>query len=124
MKIPRPFLAAAGLIFTVFAAAGVFIPLLPTTPFLLLAAACFARSSERFYNALVSSRVFGQMIRDYREKGGISAETKTVTICTLWATISLSALLVVSSWPARGILFAVATGVTVHILSFRTVRRD
>ncbi len=103
------------------AAAGVFLPLLPTTPFLLLAAACFARGSDRFYDALLSHRVFGPMIRDYREKGGISSRTKVASLSLLWLTISLSAFLALSSWPARGLLFLVASLVTIHILSFKTV---
>ena len=122
MKIGKPFYCGAGLIAAGLAAAGVFLPLLPTTPFLLLAAACFARSSDRFYNALLSHRVFGPMITDYREKGGISARTKAVSISLLWLTISLSAFLAVSSWPLRGLLFLIAMLVTVHILSFKTVR--
>lgn len=121
MKIGKRFYCGAGFIAVGLAAAGVFLPLLPTTPFLLLAAACFARGSDRFYDALLSHRVFGPMIRDYREKGGISSRTKVASLSLLWLTISLSAFLALSSWPARGLLFLVASLVTIHILSFKTV---
>jgi hypothetical protein len=121
MKIGKPLYCGAGFVAVGLAAAGVFLPLLPTTPFLLIAAACFAKSSDRFYNALLSHRIFRPMIKDYREKGGIAARTKAVSISLLWLTISLSAFLAVSSWPLRGLLFLVATLVTAHILSFKTV---
>jgi uncharacterized membrane protein YbaN (DUF454 family) len=117
-------LVAAGFLFVGLGAAGIFLPLLPTTPFLLLAAACFARSSERFYKWLLHNRWFGGYIRDYREGRGIPVGVKIVTVALLWLVIILSAAFAVSSLVVRIILAVIAVGVTAHILSIRTKRRD
>jgi uncharacterized membrane protein YbaN (DUF454 family) len=115
----RWLLAAAGFLFVGLGVVGAFLPLLPTTPFLLLAAACFARSSERFYKWLVGNRWFGVYVRDYREGRGIPVRIKVVTIGALWVVICLSAAFAVSNLIVRIILLLIAAGVTVHILSIR-----
>lgn len=101
---------------------GIPLPLLPTTPFLLLSAWCYARSSERFYYRLLSHPYLGSYIRDYHQKGGVRRQIKIIAIVFLWITISLSAFLLVSLVWVRLLLFAIATGVTIHILSLKTVR--
>jgi len=95
---------------------GIFLPLLPTTPFLLLAAACYARSSERFYRALLANRWCGPVIRSYREGRGIPPKQKVITLILLWVTIGYAATMVVSALWLRVLLFGIAVGVTVHIL--------
>lgn len=69
---------------------GAFLPVLPTTPFLLLAAACYARSSERLYGRLLTDPVFGPMIVEWREHRAIPRRTKFVSIALIVITISLS----------------------------------
>jgi len=101
---------------------GIFVPLLPTTPFLLLAAACFVRSSEKRYQWLLSHRVFGTYIRNYREHGAVTPHAKIVTLALLWGTMSISAFVFVESVVLRVILLAIAVSVTVHILRMKTVR--
>ncbi|NLE44032.1 MAG: DUF454 domain-containing protein [Chloroflexi bacterium] len=103
---------------------GVFLPLVPTTPFLLLAAACFARSSEQLYRWLMHHKVLGPYIRCYREHKAITLRAKLGTLFLLWGTILYSAAFVVDTWLVRGVLGAVALGVTVHILSLRTLSRQ
>jgi uncharacterized membrane protein YbaN (DUF454 family) len=98
---------------------GILLPLLPTTPFLLLGAALYARSSDRMHNWLLSNRWFGRHIRDYREGKGIPARAKVVGIALLWVTIGCSAAFVVSSVALKVVLAAIALGVTVFILSLR-----
>jgi uncharacterized membrane protein YbaN (DUF454 family) len=115
----RWLLVAAGFLFVGLGVVGVFLPLLPTTPFLLLAAACFARSSERFYRWLLGNRWFGVYVRDYREGKGIPVRIKVVTVGALWVVIGLSAAFAVSSLVVRIILFIIAAAVTAHILSIR-----
>jgi uncharacterized protein len=101
---------------------GIPLPLLPTTPFLLLSAWLFARSSERFYLWLINHRYFGTTIRNYRDKGGVKARVKTGAIALLWVTISISAIWAVQLWWVRGVLLVIAIGVTWHIASLKTLK--
>ncbi|MDZ7721464.1 MAG: YbaN family protein [candidate division KSB1 bacterium] len=117
-------LVSAGLISFVLGAVGVVLPLLPTTPFLLLSAACFIRSSDRLYSWLIGHRYFGEYIRRYREHRAVTRRNKIVSISLLWIVISISAFTAVQSWWLRGLLFVIATGVTVHILSLNTWKDD
>ncbi|MBT8421191.1 MAG: YbaN family protein [Gammaproteobacteria bacterium] len=99
---------------------GMLLPLLPTTPFLLLAATCYSRSSERFYHWLVTNPWFGEYIRNYREGIGISLKQKALTIFVLWLVIGSTAWLATSQGWVRWILLGVAVGVTVHLVKMRT----
>ena len=120
----RGFLVAVGIVAVGLGAIGVFVPLLPTTPFLLLAAACFIRSSERLYTWLMHHQWFGSYIRNYREYRAITLRAKVVTLVLLWATIGYSALAVASAWWLRSLLAAIAIGVTIHLLHLRTLTRE
>lgn len=101
---------------------GLLLPLLPTTPFLLLAAACYVRSSHRFYQWLMTHRWFGNYIRNYREGRGIPLVTKVVALILLWGTIGYSALFVVASIWLRTVLALIALGVTIHLVSVKTLK--
>ena len=103
---------------------GAFVPVLPTTPFLLLAAACFVRSSERLHRWLFSNRLFGEYLRRYRDGEGLPLSSKVATLVLLWASIGSSALLAVPDrlWSVRVALFAIAVAVTVHVLRIKTRR--
>jgi uncharacterized protein len=103
---------------------GVFLPLLPTTPFLLLAAALYAKSSIRFYRWLLKNRTFGSYIKNYREGRGIPLKTKIMALSLLWITIAFSAFYIINIIRVRVILILIAAGVSVHILSIRTMRKD
>ncbi|MGI5818220.1 MAG: YbaN family protein [Armatimonadota bacterium] len=116
-------LIAAGSLFVVIGAIGVVVPVLPTTPFLLLAAACYIRSSPRFYHWLLSNRILGAYIRDYLSGEGIPVRMKLFTIGLLWVTIGFSVVFAVEIMAVRVLLVAIAVGVTVHIVSIRTSRR-
>lgn len=116
-------LIAAGTLATALGLIGIFVPVLPTTPFLLLAAALYARSSQRFYTWLTTNRLFGSYLRNYREGRGIPLPHKVVTIALLWLTILLTAFLALPSWPLRALLLAVACGVTWHLARVKTRRR-
>ena len=111
------------MLFTGLGIAGIFLPLLPTTPFLLLAAACFARSSDRLYNWLLNNRWFGRYIRDYLQKRAIRLRVKVFAITVLWLVIGFSGVFVTDSVIFRIMLFLIAAGVTWHLLSVRTLRQ-
>ena len=101
---------------------GIFLPLLPTTPFLLLAAACYIRSSERLYNWLMNNKWIGRYIKNYLEGKGIPLKSKVLSISALWITIGYSVFFVVNIFPVRIILILIAIGVTIHLLSIRTFK--
>ncbi len=103
---------------------GIFLPLLPTTPFLLLAAACYIRSSEKFYRWLITNRWFGRYIRNYREGTGVPLSTKVIAISLLWITIGYSAFFVVDILVVRILLILIAVGVTTHLVLMKTYRRE
>ena len=119
-KIRQIVLTACGTLCVALGVMGMFLPILPTTPFLLLAAVCYARSSRRFYDLLLTNRWCGDYIRNYREGRGIPRQQKVLTIALLWLTIGASALFAVSLWWVRLLLFGIATGVTIHLLRIKT----
>jgi uncharacterized membrane protein YbaN (DUF454 family) len=122
-RVIRLVLAIAGTFFVGLGILGIFLPLLPTTPFLLLAAACYGRSSKRFYRWLLNNRWFGNYIKDYKEEKRIPLKAKVLSITLLWITIAFSLIFVTESFYVRVILILIAIGVTVHILSIRTLER-
>ena len=121
-SLKKRLLMSAGFLSLGLGAAGIFLPVLPTTPFLLLAAACFMRSSDRLHEWMLTNRWFGPYIRNYREHKAVTKRTKTVTLVLLWGTIGYTAFGVVSSWTLRALLLVIAAAVTVHVLRFRTLR--
>jgi len=123
-RIVKVVLIVSGTFFVALGVLGIFVPVLPTTPFLLVATFCYARSSERFLHWLLTNRWFGAYIKNYREGRGIPLREKLLTIVALWLSISFSFLYVVESWWGKLLLVAVAVGVTVHLLRIKTPRVD
>jgi len=101
-------------------AVGIAVPVLPTTPFLLLAAFFYARSSPRFHDALLGNRVVGNYIRNYVERRGMTLRSKVATISFLWLGIVLAAIFATDNPAVRITLLLVAIGVTTHILTLKT----
>lgn len=100
---------------------GILLPLMPTTPFLLLAAFFYSRSSPRFLNWLLTNRWFGPYIRHYREGRGMPLRAKIVTLSIMWLTMGLTAYFL-PEWWMRGLLLTVALGVTAYVgFRLRTV---
>ena len=121
-RLKRRLFVIAGTIALVLGIIGIILPVLPTTPFLLLAAICYMRGSQRLYNALLSNRFLGSYITNYLEGRGMSLRMKIWTLSLLWIAIACSALLVTDNLIVRIILAVVLVGVTVHILLIKTVR--
>ena len=96
---------------------GVFLPLLPTTPFLLLASACFARGSTRLHKWLLNNRVFGSYLRNYEQGRGIPLRGKVTALAMLWASIAYSAF-TVGSTALIAFLISIAVGVTIYLCVF------
>lgn len=119
-RLLRPLLIAAGTLCVALGVLGIFLPLLPTTPFLLLAAACYARSSRRMLNWLNHNRWFGAYIRNWREGRGIPLRDKIIAIAAIWITIGLTVIFFVEQTWARVVLLAIALAVTAHLLRMPT----
>lgn len=104
-----------GFVFLGIAALGVFLPLLPTTPFVLLAAACFAKSSERMHRWILANGTFGPMVRDWEEKRCISCRVKTIAITSMLAVggVSIFQMLESNYWRVTGIILILSGSLVV-----------
>jgi uncharacterized membrane protein YbaN (DUF454 family) len=118
-KFLRGVLLFLGTLCVVLGVIGIFLPILPTTPFLLLAAWCYARSSKRYYNWLISNKTFGKYIKDYREGKGIPKKAKITAIILLWLTILFSVFFIVFNIIFRIIMIITAILVSIHIISIK-----
>ena len=121
-SLVRVLLFIAGTIFLVLGIIGVVLPILPTTPFLLLSAACYLRSSTRAHHWLYNNRVFGNYLRNYRDRKGLPLRAKIITISLLWAAISYSAFFIVNLLAVQVLLFIIAVAVSAHLISLPTIR--
>jgi uncharacterized membrane protein YbaN (DUF454 family) len=115
-------LLAIGWLSVVLGVIGIFLPVLPTTPFLLLAAACFMRSSKRFYLWLVNHPLLGPWIVDYLEGEGIPLKAKVYAIGLMWLSIGISSYLVPLLW-ARLFMLTSAVLVSLYILKQKTLSK-
>lgn len=112
-----------GLISLTLGIIGLFLPIIPTTPFLLLSTWLFLRSSQRLYNWLTEHPVLGIYIKSYIKYKGIRKTHKIIAISTLWITMSISIFLL-DKIIVKVILFTIASIVTFHILSFKTLTKE
>jgi uncharacterized membrane protein YbaN (DUF454 family) len=119
----RWLLLAAGFVFVGLAGLGAVLPLLPTVPFLLVAAACFARSSDRFYHWLLANRVFGPTIRDWRETRSMPLRAKVSAIAMVVLVGGSSVLFWVANPWARLAVTLVLLGLIVFLLNTPTSER-
>lgn len=102
--------------------AGIFLPVLPTTPFLLLAVWCFSRSDPRLNRWLMRNRFFGRYLQDYRGGRGIPVSVKFAILVMLWSTISFSAIVLTDRVWVKILLFGVSLFVSIHVLNQKTAR--
>ncbi len=118
--VGRGLLIAAGTVLVGIGVLGIFLPLLPTTPFVLLAAACYVRSSPRLHHWVSNNRWTGPYIRNFRHGRGMPRRAKVTTVVLLWGTLLVSAWLVPHPW-VWAVLAGVALGVPLLILSLPTL---
>ncbi|WP_147535526.1 YbaN family protein [Bacillus marasmi] len=100
---------------------GIIIPLLPTTPLLLLGAACYIRSSEKLYKLLLKNKWLGGYIEDFQKKKGITLKNKVISITALWLSMGISLYFSITTLWMSILLVIIAVSVSAFILSFRTL---
>jgi len=129
-KVTRALWLLAGLICVGLGTVGMVMPILPTTPFLLAAAACFCKSSTRMYNWLLNNKWFGEYIKNYKEGRGLQMKTKITALTVLWSAIIVSTVFFLNRLlpsqlvlPMQLIMLAVAVGVSVHVLRLPTLKK-
>lgn len=120
----RYILIAGGTLSVALGIIGIALPVLPTTPFLLLAAFLFARSSKTLHHWLMNHRIWGNYLRNYTLGKGIPMGIKVWAITVLWATILMSAFFAIDNTWVSMLLVAVAAGVSLHILTIRILKKD
>ena len=101
---------------------GAFIPVLPTTPFMLLAAALFLRGNRKLYDWLLNHPRMGTYITNFVKHKSIPLRVKIVSVTTLWITLLYCAIIVATHWALKSLFIAIAIAVTIHILSYKTLR--
>ena len=121
-KAKRVLFVFLGTLFLGIGCIGIVLPLLPTTPFLLLAAACYVRGSERLHYWMMNNRVFGKAIKNYLEKKGLEVRQKVFTIAFLWLTILLTIYYVVDSFLLRILLLLIAVVVSIHLFMLPSLK--
>jgi uncharacterized protein len=108
-------LNTVGVIAVLLGIIGIFLPLLPTTPFLLLASACFVRGSTRLHRRLMEAPVIGKIIRDYEENRVVPVRAKVIAMALMWPSMAFAAYRV-GKWPLQVLLFLIAAAVTFYLL--------
>lgn len=116
------FLTILGLIALGLGILGAFLPVLPTTPFLLLAAALFLRGNRKLYDWLLNHPKLGPYITNFLKHKSIPLRIKIISITMLWATLLFCSIAVAEHWALRALFIAIAIGVTIHILSYKTMK--
>lgn len=123
MPLNKHFLTAIGCLAIGLAVLGIFLPLLPTVPFVLLAAACFARSSPRFHGWLLAHPHLGPIVQQYQGGQGIAKSVKVRVIAILWISMGLSMFLI-AKWWVVALLACIGTVVTLYLIKLPTAEFD
>jgi uncharacterized membrane protein YbaN (DUF454 family) len=119
-KLSRYFYTISGFLLVAIGVIGIFLPVLPTTIFLILASACFVKSSPKANEWLRNHKILGIYIKNYQDKTGLTVKAKIFNIVFLWLMILTSAFLLTEKFPIRILLLATASGVTIHLLMIKT----
>ena len=117
----KTFLKIVGYLSVALGFAGAFLPLVPTTPLLLLALWCFSRSSPKMNAWLLGNRMFGRYLKDYEQGRGIPKVVKVSSVIILWSSILFTTIVFTEAWWLRALLLLMALLVSVHILNLKTL---
>ncbi len=120
MPVVKVIFIILGTISLVLGIAGIFIPLLPTTPFLLLTAFLYYRSSQKCYDWLLRQPYLGKYICDFNENRIIPVKAKVISISLMWTSILYCIIFLIENTPVKILLLLISIGVTWHILSFKS----
>lgn len=110
-----------GPISLIFAFIGIVLPIIPTTPFVLLSAACYYNGSKRLQSWLSHNEMFGPIIRDYEEHGGMRKAAKIKALTIMWVAVLASALLILDTLMMRALVVLIAVIGTVSMLRIKTI---
>ena len=126
-KISRVLWFTTGFIVMTIGLIGIIVPVLPTTPLMILAAACFAKSSQRFYDWIINNKMFGQHVKNYREGNGIPKKSKPIILVTMWTFVLFAVLIAIpdSAPPVSKIATLVLAVIgTIFILRIPNLSQD
>ena len=112
----------SGIFLVIIGIIGIFLPLLPTTIFLILASGCFVKVSPKANEWLYNHKILGVYLKNYRDKSGLTVKAKMINIILLWLMISISVYFFTEEFLLRLLLLAIAVGVTIHLLMVKTKR--
>lgn len=118
----KSILALLGLLSLGLGILGIFLPVLPTTPLLLLAAALFLRSNKKLYDWLINHPKFGPYITNFMKHKAIPLKIKILSVSMLWITLLYCTIFVTDNILLRIMFISIAVAVTIHILSYRTLK--
>lgn len=116
----RYFYLVSGFLLVAIGVIGIFLPILPTTIFLILASACFVKGSPSANEWLRNHRILGAYLKNYQDKSGLTIRAKIFNIAFLWIMILSSAYFFTEEIFIRLLLLAIAVGVTIHLLMVKT----
>ena len=119
-KIQKYLYLSSGVLLVIIGIIGIFLPVLPTTIFLILASACFVKSSPRANEWLRNHKILGQYIKNYQDKTGLTIKSKVFNIIFLWTMILISAFYFTNSMIIKLLLVTIAIGVTTHLVMIKT----
>ena len=119
--VKKYLMMAGGCVAVFLGTLGILVPLLPTTPFLLLAAYLFSKSSEKFHRRLINNKFLGSYIYNYSEKNGLILRDKVISLITLWGGITFSFMKMKNIY-GRTFLIVVVFSVTYHLVSLETLK--
>ena len=118
--LKRTVLMIAGFLFVALGIIGIFLPVMPSIPFLIVASICFSKSSKKFHNLLLNNKWVGPHIKNYHENNGIKVKTKILSIIFQWAGILFTSIFLVHNFFGRILMVIIATGATIYIVSLKT----